>query len=56
MLSNAESRSLVSRFGPELSKASKMSEMRFPTAELTSNDWSDGDLIALESAQGNESR
>jgi hypothetical protein len=56
MLSNAESRSLVRRFSTELSKGSKMSEMRFSTAEPTSTNWGDVDLIALKSAGRNESR
>ncbi len=54
MLSNAESGSFVRRFSTEPLTESKVSELS--TAEQTSKTWGDGDLIALESALGNESR
>jgi hypothetical protein len=56
LLSNAESRKSFGRFRTELLKGSKLSESRVSTAELSSNHWDDGGLIALESAQGNECR
>jgi hypothetical protein len=54
MLSNAESRSLARRFSTDLLTESKVSELS--TAELAGKTWGDAALIALESAQGDESR